>query len=75
MKTITFHDYKKIRIDFLENRFAAMRWFQTEFKNNARQCYRYTLLLLHVIVIIIDETLRNFYALPLCFSGNSLLYP
>ena len=32
--TITFHDHKKVRLDFLKDMFARMRWVLTEFENN-----------------------------------------
>ena len=32
--TITFHDHSTVRADFLDNRFAHMKWFLIEFENN-----------------------------------------
>ena len=59
MRTITFHDHKAIRTDFLKNRFARMRWFVSEF-NNTRKYYR------HTEFVAIDEILRSFYTLCNC---------
>ena len=53
MKSITFYDHKKIRTDFLEDKFAAVRWFLTKFENNVRQYYH------HTEFVVIDETLCN----------------
>ena len=38
------------------HRFARMRWFLTEFEKGARKYYQ------HTEFVVIDETLRNFYA-------------
>ena len=37
--TITFHDHSTVRADFLDNRFAHMKWFLIEFENNTRKYY------------------------------------
>ena len=55
MRTITFHDHDTVRANFLEDSFAHMRWFLTEFEKNARKYYW------HTEFVVIDETLRNFY--------------
>ena len=56
MRIITFHDHSTVRADFLDDRFARMRWFLTEFENHARKYYR------HTEFAAIGETLQNFYA-------------
>ena len=55
MRTITFHDHNTVRGDFLEDRFARMRWFLIEFEKNAWKCYW------HTEYVVINESLRNFY--------------
>ena len=60
IKTITFRDHNTVRADFFQGRFAHMRWFLTEFEKYARKYYR------HTEFVVIDETLRNFYALYSC---------
>ena len=37
MRTITFHDHNTVRADFLEDRFARMRWFLTEFEKKCAE--------------------------------------
>ena len=59
--TITFHDHSTVSADFLDDRFACMKWFLTEFENNARKCYRHT------------EFVRNFYASYSCDSKVYLI--
>ena len=61
MRTITFHDHHTIRADFLEDKFARMRWFLTEFEKNVRKYYW------HAEFVLIDEPLRNFYASYNCY--------
>ena len=56
MRAITFYEYNAVRADFLEDKFARMRWFLTKFFKNAWKYYR------HTEFVVIDETLRNFYA-------------
>ena len=60
MRTITFHDHNTVRGDFLEDRFACMRWFLIEFEKNAWKCYWYT------EYVVINESLRNFYTSHNC---------
>ena len=57
IRTITFHDHNTVRADFFEDGFAHMRWFLTEFERYARKYYQ------HTEFVVIDETLKNFYAL------------
>ena len=40
--------------------FARMRWFLTDFEKSARKYYQ------HTEFVVIDETLRNFYAAYNC---------
>ena len=49
MRTIAFHDQSTVRADFLDDRFARIRWLLTEFKNNSRKYYR------HTEFVVIDE--------------------
>ena len=56
MRTTTFHEHNTVRADFLEYRFARMKWFLTEFEKNARKYYR------HTEFLVKDKTLRNIYA-------------
>lgn len=35
MRTKKIHDHNTFRVDFLDKRFARIRWFLTEFENNA----------------------------------------
>ena len=49
----TFHDHSTVRADFLEDRFARMRWFLTISKKWAE-------------FVVTDEILRNFNASPIC---------
>ena len=37
MRTITFHDHNTVRADFLEDRFARIRWFLTEFEKKCAE--------------------------------------
>ena len=60
IRAITFHDHNTIRDDFLEDRFPRMRWFLTEFEKNVWKYYR------HTEFVVINETLRNFYAFYNC---------
>ena len=55
-RKLTFHDHNTVRADFLEDRFARMTWFLTEFLKNAQKYYW------HTEFVVLDETLRNFYA-------------
>ena len=60
MRRKIFHGNNTVRDYFLEDRFARMRWFLTEFEKNALKYYQ------HTEFVVIDETLRNFYALHSC---------
>ena len=55
IRTLSFHYHNTVRADFLDDRFAHMRWSLMEFENNTRKYYR------HTEFAVIDETLRNFY--------------
>ena len=33
-----FHDHNTVRADFLEDRFACMKWFLTEFEKKKKKC-------------------------------------
>lgn len=55
---------RTIGTDLLEDKFARMTWFVTEFENNARRYYRFTEL------IVIDETLRIFYVSYKCLNES-----
>ena len=37
MRAITFHDHNTVRDDFLEDKFARMRWFLTEFEKKCAE--------------------------------------
>ena len=54
-RTRTFYDHNTVRVDFLEDRFARMRSFLTEFEKNVWKYYRNT------EFVVMDKTLRNFY--------------
>ena len=53
MKTIPFDDHSTANGGFLEDRFARMRWFLTEFEKNVWKYYW------HTEFVVIDETLRR----------------
>ena len=37
MRTVTFHDHNTVRADFVEDRFARMRSFLTEFEKKCEE--------------------------------------
>ena len=55
---------RTIVTDLLEDKFARMTWFVTDFENNARRYYRFTEL------IVKYETLLIFYVSYKCLNES-----
>ena len=59
-KYLTVYNHENIRREFMNDKFAKMRWLVTKFEENARKHYR------HTPLVCIDETLRNYYGTYKC---------
>lgn len=60
LRCLSFHDPRRLRIDYTNDLFVKMRELLTLFENNLRQNYR------HTELVCLDETLRNHFSQTNC---------